>query len=146
MKESERKRPKSKAFSRKNTQNSTYLKINLVVAWNKPLKYIVRCTVYMLLSCGFNERFILLLLLLLLWVWLYARISRAHTHNPSQKSTHLSPVTDTTIQRTKKETKTLTTGRRSRQNPMHTELFSYTLLVNRVIGDTVEFYCPEYEF
>lgn len=29
---------------------------------------------------------------------------------------------------------------------MHTELFSHTLLVNCVIGDTVEFYCPEYGF
>lgn len=29
---------------------------------------------------------------------------------------------------------------------MNTELFLYTLLVNRVIGDTFEFYCPEYGF
>lgn len=70
-----------------------------------------------------------------------------HTYINLAKNTHLSPATHSNS--TNAKTKTSATGRRRKkcaESNIHRTVFVHILLVNRVIRDALEFYCPEYGF
>lgn len=125
-------------------QHPTYLKIAyLVVAWNKPPQ--IHCTSYKWIWRKIY--FIIIIIVMsaalssLLADFMHAYRTQTHSRTESKKTTHLSRVTHSDS--TNKNIDYWQKMEQKVRNPMHTELFSYTLLVNRVIGDTFEFYCPE---